>query len=139
MSNDAFRILRDPARLTELYSLDLLDTPADRAFDRLARLAAMIMQVPVALVVLLDADRQFFKSCLGLPEPWSSIRATPLSYSFCQHALLSGDPLIVADARHHPMFINNLAVRELGVVAYLGIPLVTSGGHAIGGSVSLVL
>jgi GAF domain-containing protein len=83
-------------------------------------------------VSLVDADRQFFKSCFGLPEPWASERETPLSYSFCQHAVASREPLIVEDAREHDVLRENLAVREMGLVAYAGIPLMAPGGSALG-------
>jgi hypothetical protein len=79
-----------------------------------------------------DADRQFFKSCLGLPEPWSSQRGTPLSHSFCQHAVASREPLIVADSREHELLRDNRAIRDIGVIAYAGIPLIDAAGHALG-------
>src|SRR3712207_1827249 len=131
MQPELTRMLHDPERLAVLHTLGLLDPCPDPAFDRLTRLAATILQTPAALVVILDADRQVFKSQLGVAEPWASRRETPLAYSFCQHALLSAAPLVVADARQHPVFITNAAVQELGVVAYLGIPLVIA-GHVIG-------
>jgi PAS domain S-box-containing protein len=77
--------VQDPARLKALRDACLLDTPAEESFDRLTRLASTILHAPVALVSLVDEDRQFFKSCVGLPEPWASRRETPLSHSFCQH------------------------------------------------------
>jgi PAS domain-containing protein len=110
----------------------LLDTPAEESFDRLTRLASRILRAPVALVSLVDEDRQFFKSCIGLPEPWSSRRQTPLSHSFCQYTIASGGPLVVEDAREHPLLADNAAIRDLGVVAYAGIPLVTPEGDALG-------
>ena len=87
---------------------------------------------PVALVSLVDADRQFFKSCLGLPEPWASRRGSPLTHSFCQHAVAAREPLVVNDAREHEVLRENLAIRDMGVVAYAGIPLSDSDGHALG-------
>ena len=119
-------------RLQALRETALLDSPADEAFDRLARLAARVLQAPTALVTLVDEDRQFFKSCIGLPEPWASRRQTPLSHSFCQHAVTRGAPLVIGDAREHPLVCANPAIEELGVVAYLGMPLVTSDGVALG-------
>ena len=80
----------------------------------------------------MDEDRQFFKSCIGLDEPWRSARQTPLSHSFCQHALESREPLVIEDARSHPLVRDNPAIRDLGVVAYAGVPLVTRRGHALG-------
>jgi hypothetical protein len=71
---DAAAAARDPERVGALEATGLLDSEVDPAFDRIARLAAQVLNAPVALVSLVDADRQFFKSCLGLPEPWSSGR-----------------------------------------------------------------
>ncbi len=122
----------DPARLAALRAVALLDTPAEESFDRLSRLAAQCTDAPIALVSLIDADRQFLKSCLGLPEPWASLRETPLSHSFCQYNRIAGEPLLIEDARTHPLFKDNLAIRDLNVIAYLGIPLVTSDGYVLG-------
>ena len=102
------------------------------SFDRLARIAAQVLNAPVALVSLVDADRQFFKSCLGLPEPWASQRQTPLSHSFCQHAVASREPLLVDDSREHELLRDNPAIRDIGVIAYAGIPLIDADGHALG-------
>ncbi|GAC1401692.1 MAG: ATP-binding protein [Chloroflexota bacterium] len=124
--------LHDPHRLEALGRSALLDTPPEESFDRLTRLATKILRVPVALVVLVDKDRQFFKSGTGLPEPVASARQTPLSHSFCQHSLTTGQPLIIEDARDHPLVRDNLAVPEMGVIAYAGIPLVTSEGDVLG-------
>ena len=120
------------SRLEALRSTRALDTPAEETFDRLTRLAARLLRAPVALVSLVDADRQFFKSCVGLPEPWRSARQTPLSHSFCQHAVTSGQPLIIGDARQHPLVRDNLAIADLGVVAYAGIPLRSASGEVLG-------
>ncbi|HVK58409.1 MAG TPA: ATP-binding protein [Candidatus Kapabacteria bacterium] len=122
----------NPARLQALRRLGLLDSPAEAAFDRLGRLASEVVNCPVALVTLVDEDRQFFKSCLGLKEPWATWRSTPLSHSFCQHVLVSSDPLVIPDARRDPRFRENLAIRDLDVVAYLGIPLKLSTGEILG-------
>ncbi len=125
------RALADAARLKALEQAALLDTPPEEAFDRLTRLASRVLGVPISLVSLVDKDRQFFKSAVGLPEPLLMARQTPLTHSFCQHAVLSGEPLIVQDAREHPVLKDNPAV-PLGVVAYAGIPLVTSDGLVLG-------
>lgn len=129
---DVLSTVRDPLRLSTLRELGLLDTQAEEAFDRLARLAARLLRTPIALVTLVDVDRQFFKSCIGLPEPWSSWRETPLSHSFCQHCVTTHVPLVIDDARDHPLLCDNLAIRDLNVVAYLGVPLSTSSGVVVG-------
>ena len=122
----------DGARLAALRALSLLDTPPEEEFDRFTRLASELLQVPVSLVSLVDRDRQFFKSQHGLPAPWSEARETPLSHSFCQHAVATGRPLIVEDARRSVLVADNLAVRDLSVVAYAGMPLTLNDGHTVG-------
>jgi GAF domain-containing protein len=129
---DAAAAVEDNDRLDALHATGLLDSDISPSFDRLARLASSVLHAPVALVSLVDADRQFFKSCLGLPEPWASRREAPLSHSFCQHAVASREPLLVTDAREHEMLRDNLAIRDMGVVAYAGIPLIDAKGHALG-------
>jgi GAF domain-containing protein len=124
--------LAEPGRLAALRDSALLDTPAEESFDRLARIAARIVGAPVALVTAVDRDRQYFKSCLGLPEPWATQRETPLSHSFCQHVVAAREPVIVTDARQDSRFIDHLAIRDLGVIAYLGVPLITPEGQALG-------
>jgi PAS domain S-box-containing protein len=124
--------IRPLPRLTALRRLALLDTPAEQAFDRLTRLAAKILRAPVALLSLVDGDRSFFKSSVGLPELWASLREMPLSHSVCQHVVAMNAPLVINDARADPLVSDNQAVAELRIVAYLGIPLVTSEGHALG-------
>ena len=123
--------VNDPARLVALRHLFLLDAPASRSFDRLTELAAQLLEAPVSLVTLVDADRQFFLSSSGLPEPVRSVRQTPIELSICQHAVAAGRPLIVGDTRADPVLTDNPAVRELGVAAYAGIPLLAE-GHAVG-------
>ncbi|MDA0168498.1 GAF domain-containing protein [Solirubrobacter taibaiensis] len=122
----------DADRLAELHRTQLLDSPPDPTYDRIAEVAARMLEAPVALISLVDSDRQFFKSCVGLGEPWNTTRETPLSHSFCRHALDSAEPLVIEDARVHPLVRENLAIRDLDVIAYVGIPLITTGGHTLG-------
>jgi diguanylate cyclase (GGDEF)-like protein/PAS domain S-box-containing protein len=114
----------DDNRLRVLESTHLMDSEPEAGFDRLTRLAADLLGAPVALVSLVDDRRQFFKSALGLAEPWASRRETPLSHSFCQFVARDRTELIVSDAREHPLLRNNLAIPDLGAIAYAGIPLV---------------
>jgi len=114
-------------RIEVLRSTRLLDSAPEPAFDRLTRLAGTLIGAPVALISLVDETRQFFKSSWGLGEPWASRRETPLSYSFCDHVVHGPAPLIVADAREHPVLNARLAVAELGVIAYAGVPLIVDG------------
>ena len=124
--------VRNAQRLDAVRRTQLLDSPPEEAFDRLTRLAASLLKAPAAYVSLVDANRQFFKSSVGLPEPWASMRETPLTHSFCKHVAESGEPLLVTDAREHPLVRHNPAVPELGVVAYAGIPLTTPEGDTLG-------
>ncbi|MGI8545764.1 MAG: ATP-binding protein [Gemmatimonadaceae bacterium] len=119
-------------RLERVRATALLDTPAEQAFDRLTRLASKILKVPVSLVSLVDGDRDFWKSCIGVPEPFASAREIRLGPSFCQHAIMSAAPLVVNDAPLDPIFADFPAVKGMGVRAYLGIPLITSDGVALG-------
>lgn len=132
MSEELLRIVRNVNRLAAVQRVGLLDTPPEDTFDRLTNLARRILKVPVAYVSLVDKDRQFFKSCVGLPEPWAARRETPLSHSFCKHVVASGTPLVVDDARRHPALAGNPAIQDLKIAAYAGIPLQTSDGHTIG-------
>jgi len=119
-------------RLQALRDTGLLDSPAEPAFDRLTALAAEVLHTPVALISLVDNRRQFFKSAHGLAEPWASRRETPLSHSFCKQVVASEHLLAVEDAPHDARVQGNLAIPELGVQAYLGVPLATSEGHVLG-------
>ncbi len=121
-----------PDRLAAVRRTALLDTPPEEGFDRLTRLAARLLGAPISLISLVTDDRQFFKSATGLPEPWASRRSTPLTYSFCRHVVSMGEPLVVEDARRHSLVRTNPAIRELGWIAYAGVPLVTRKGHVIG-------
>ena len=121
-----------PDRLAAVRRTALLDTPAEERFDRLTRMAARLLRAPVALISLVTDDRQFFKSAAGLAEPWASRRGAPLAYSICRHVVDAGAPLAVDDVRRHPLLRSSLAVRELGWVAYAGVPLVSGDGHVLG-------
>lgn len=114
-------------RLKALVSTGLLDSAADDRFDRVTRVVSRALNVPVALVSLVDSERQFFKSAVGLPEPWNSCRETPLSHSFCQHVVNQNAVLRIVDARLDARVSENRAVPELGVIAYLGVPLHADG------------
>lgn len=119
-------------RLKALYQTELMDSGPEERFDRLTRLVATTLSVPVALVSLVDTKRQFFKSTYGLPEPWKTERETPLTHSFCQHVVARAAPLVIDDAVLDPLVCDNLAIPELNVRAYLGIPLLTNDGYVLG-------
>jgi GGDEF domain-containing protein len=118
----------DPRRLAALAESGLVDSPPELAFDRVTRLVAEVLHVPVALFTLVTDENQVFKSSVGVGE----VRSTPLSHSFCQHVVESGAPLEVVDAREHPKVRDNPAIEDFGIVAYLGMPLTTADGQRLG-------
>jgi GAF domain-containing protein len=125
--SDLLDIVRNLNRLAAVQRTGLLDTPPEEPFDRFTRLATRMFKAPVALVSIVDSDRQFFKSAIGLPEPWQTKRETPLTHSFCKYAVALQEPLVIADARKDPTYHDNPAVRDLKIVAYAGVPLMVSG------------
>ena len=125
--SDLLAVVRNLNRLAVLSGTGLLDSPPEEPFDRLTRLATRIVKTPIALVSLVDRDRQFFKSLVGLTEPWRTRRETPLSHSFCQHVVALHEPLVIPDARKDPIYRDSPAIRDLGIIAYCGVPLATSG------------
>jgi two-component system cell cycle sensor histidine kinase/response regulator CckA len=127
-----YSLLTRPDRLAALRHTALLDTPPEEGFDRLTRMASRLLGTPVALISFVAEDRQFFKSAIGLPEPWASRREAPLSFSFCAQVVSTGEQLVVEDARRHPLLRHSTAIRELGWVAYAGVPLVTRDGQTVG-------
>ena len=129
--------LTDPERLRALAESGLTARP-DAIMDGIAQRVQQRLGVPVALVSLVQAERQVFPGMVGLPAPFAGSRATPLSHSFCQHVVETAQPLVIADARTHPLVRRNLAVVDLGVVAYAGMPL-TDGGGLVLGSLCLAL
>lgn len=124
--------LDSPERLSALLATGLLDSPSSEQYDRLTRLASAFLNAPTALMSLVDDKRQFFMSAVGLGEPWMSRRGTLLSHSFCQHVVTQGDSLRVTNALEDPRVRDNCAIPDLGVVAYLGVPITTPEGHNLG-------
>lgn|GEM_PF-789746 len=127
----ASSIVGQVARLEAVRATGLLDTPTEQEFDRLTRLASRLTGAPVTFISLVDEDRDFYKSCYGFPEPLASTRQIE-GTTFCHYALVSEGPLAIENALDHPIYRNVPTVRSLGVRAYLGIPLITAAGHAIG-------
>jgi GAF domain-containing protein len=124
--------LADKQRMADLKDTGLLDSPRDESFDRLTRLATKLLRTPTALMTLVDKDRQFFKSDVGLAAPWSGARQTRLSHSFCQWVVAGNEALVVEDAKAHRNLKSNLAIRDLGVIAYAGVPVAGRAGQPIG-------
>ena len=116
------------ARVTELHDLCILDTQPEERFDRLTRIAQRLFGVNIALVSLIDHERQWFKSRQGLDA-----LQTPRNISFCGHAILSDEPLVVEDAAVDPRFADNpLVTGPLGIRFYAGMPLQGPKGYRIG-------
>ncbi|MES2752360.1 MAG: HWE histidine kinase domain-containing protein [Pseudomonadota bacterium] len=124
--------LDDSERIAALADTALLDSAPEESFDRLTRMVTQLLGAPVSLVSLVDDKRQFFKSQTGL-EGWASEdRQTPLTHSFCQYVVIDRAPLIITDAKANFRVCDNLAIPDLGVRAYLGVPLTLPSGHVIG-------
>ncbi|WP_310740789.1 EAL domain-containing protein [Aquincola sp. J276] len=118
----------EAARLAALHAYRVLDTPAEAAYDDFAVLAARAAGTPVGLVSLVDGQRQWFKSRVGV-----DLCETPRNISFCGHAICAEGVLVVEDALADPRFAGNpLVVGGPGVRFYAGVPLRTPEGHAIG-------
>jgi serine phosphatase RsbU (regulator of sigma subunit)/uncharacterized small protein (DUF1192 family) len=119
-----------PERMAALAATGLRPR-SDPAFEIFTRLVRQL-GVPMSLVSLVADTHQFFPGADGLGEPWATRRATPLSHSICQHVVSSGAPLIVRDSRDDPLVRDSLAVSELGVIGYAGMPLVDRDGNTLG-------
>ncbi len=129
---DVSSAITDPDRLRSLYATGLLDSPPEEVYDRITRAAANALDAPHAALSLIDVDRQFFKSTVGIGGTSAEERQTPLDRSVCQYAVANGTALVLEDARIDPVFKHHPAVVDGSVVAYLGIPLIDNGGSAVG-------
>jgi len=115
-------------RLQTLRDLLILDTEPERRFDVLTQYAADMFEVPIVLVSLVDENRQWFKSRCGL-----GATETPRNISFCGHAILENEPLVVADALADPRFADNpLVTNDPHIRFYAGAPLAMENGMKVG-------
>ena len=118
----------DAKRLLTLHAAQILDTKPEEVFDRITRLASRLLNVPIALISLVDLNRQWFKSKVGLDAT-----QTPRNVSFCGHALLHDQPFIINDAHADPRFSDNPLVTGPPYIRfYGGVPLLSIERHAIG-------
>lgn len=118
----------DADRIRALNAYDVLDTPKEISFDGLTRLAARIFAAPIALVSLVDEDRQWFKSAHGLDAG-----QTPRDQAFCTYAIMDIEPLVVLDATLDERFRDNpLVTGAPGIRFYAGAPLITPDQYRIG-------
>ncbi|MBT8079248.1 MAG: GAF domain-containing protein [Gammaproteobacteria bacterium] len=118
----------EAARIATLSSLDILDTPRESRFDRYTRISTQIFDVPIALISLVDRNRQWFKSVEGFDG-----EETPREISFCGHAILGDDVFEVRNARRDPRFRDNPLVLEAPHICYYaGSPLHAPNGHKLG-------
>ncbi len=121
-----------PGRLEALEETGLLDSLEEESYDRYTRLVRSLLGVEISLVTLVAEDRQFFKSQSGLGEPLRSRRENDISYSFCRFVVEGGQAFVVEDASSDPRVMMNPAITELGVMAYLGMPITTPDGYVLG-------
>ncbi len=129
MRNSKIPLPKDEAeRLQALKDYEILDTPAEEAFDRITRIASRVLQTPISVISLVDANRQWFKSRQGLDAT-----ETPREIAFCTHAILQEEVMVVTDATQDPRFKDNpLVTGDPKIRFYAGAPLRTRQGHGIG-------
>ncbi len=124
--------LDSPERLKALAEVDTFPGVPDEAFAVYTRLVAKLLDAPTALVSFVTDDRQFFPASVGVGEPWNSRAQTPLAMSFCQHVVKTDADLVVPHADVDERVKDNVAIDELDVHAYLGVPLRAPGGEPLG-------
>lgn len=123
--------LENPQRRSAVWSTGLLDAPPTEAFDRITRLGAAALGVPVTFISLVEGHRDFYLSHCGFNEPLASARELT-GQTFCHFTVQRGRPLAIPDTRADQEFARVPTVESLGVAAYLGAPMVLASGDVIG-------
>ena len=123
---------REDERLQALARTELLDTPSEVVFDQMTKELKDAFDAPIAMLSLIDGERQFWKSTAGLPEHLSGLRESPRSTSICGHVVAANELLVAEDTLRDPRFANNPLLREQGIRFYAGAPLRSRDGLAIG-------
>ena len=123
--------LNDAARLLALKNTGLMDTPREEAFDRLCRLAAKILNVPLSIVSLVNNKKQFFKADFGLPAPFNETRELPIDFSLCRYTM-AGHSIISSDASADPFLRCHPSTVPWGISSLIVLPLITEDGHVLG-------
>lgn len=134
--------VRSPVRLAALRASGLLRSDIDRGdidrsdidhlLDRLTKLAASLIGAPIALISMVDEDRQYFTSMHGLDEPLAARRETALSHSVCRTVVQTAQPLVLDELAESPDFADHPARRDLDVKSYCGVPIRDPEGHVLG-------
>ncbi|MBC7658557.1 MAG: GAF domain-containing protein [Chitinophagaceae bacterium] len=125
------RVLLDPSRLEALHRTGLMDTGNERAFDRLAHLAAKFLNVPLTIISLVGDKKQFFKAAYGLPSPFDHTREVPIEDSICRYTLYN-KPIIASDVTTDPLLMYHPTVKPSGIGAFIAIPMATAEGEILG-------
>jgi GAF domain-containing protein len=115
-------------RIEALERYDILDTPPEEAFDRITRMATKIFDVPVSLVSLIDEERQWWKSCIGVDQ-----RQTDRRLAFCNYPVTTKKTFVIENALEDERFKDNrLVTGDMHIRAYAGVPLITEDNHVLG-------
>lgn len=124
----------DPDRLAAVRETGLLDTPAEEAFDRLADMAGRLLDAPFAFVTIVDSQRSYWKSCIGVGIAGDNVldRQNTVEESFCQYVVGSGEKLIVGDTSADARTRGNPSIEAMGVQAWAGYPVLSPAGDILG-------
>ncbi|MEP1125555.1 MAG: GAF domain-containing protein, partial [Ilumatobacter sp.] len=121
-----------PERLAAVRRSGMLGAEAGRRFAQLTNLASTLTGAPIALISMVESDRQFFTSQVGLPDDLAASMQTPISQSVCRTVVETGAPLELRDLGDDERFVEHGARTELGIEAYCGVPIRDGDGHVLG-------